>query len=261
MKNNFFSRVFVALVVVLLSFSMSSCSDSKLKVIVSSLDAQCPQSLGLAIELTHVSFEDNTVVYSYTLDEDYASIDNLAANPEAVKNNILTLFQNPNADMKQFVDMVIDGKADVRYVYKGKTSGKEFVTTLTSAELQEGLKNGAAMDGDKLSAAISSTNMQMPVDTGSGIVMNKVEDCGDVVFYFASVNELTTFNMISVNAASVKENIINSLKSLDGAADKLFFKLVVDAGKGLGYRYSTEGVDDTVDVVISNAELREIIGE
>ena len=259
MEKRFFSRVLVALVSVVL---MCSCSDNtKLKLAVSAADAQCPQSLSIAMELTHAAYENNTVVYYYTVDEDYVNIDNMTANPETSKNGVLAMFQNPDANTKTFLDMVIEAKADVRYIYKGKTSGKEFSTTLTAAELEENLKNGATTTSDKLSAALASTNSQMPIDTGTGIVITKVEDCGDVVFYLASVNDEATLKMISVNAASVKENIVNSLKTINGAADKVFFKLIIDAGKDLGYRYSAEGVDEPVDIVISKAELKEIFGE
>ncbi len=260
MKKNFFSRVFVTLVsVVLLTCSCSG--NTKLKLAVSAVDAQCPQSLSIAMELTHASYENNTVVYYYTVDEDYVNIDNMTANPEAQKNSVLAMFQNPDANTKTFLDMVIEAKADVRYIYKGKTSGKEFSTTLTAAELQENLKKGATTSSEKLSAALASTNSQMPLDTGSGIVLTQVEDCGDVVFYLASVNDEPTLKMISANAATVKENIVNSIKTLNGAVDKVFFKLIVEAGKGLGYRYSAEGVDEPVDIIISNAELQEILGE
>lgn len=259
MKKNFFSRVFVTLVSVVL---MCSCSDnSKLKLAVKAADAQCPNSLSESIEMTHVAYENNTVNYYYTVDENYVDIDNMAANPEAVKSNVLTVFQNPDANTKTFLDLVIGAKADIRFIYKGKTSGKEYTMSLTAAELEENLKNGAATSDDKLRAALSATNMQMPIDTGSGIVITQVEDCGDVVFYMASVNDEATLKMISVNAASVKENIVNSLKTINGAADKVFFKLIIDAGKDLGYRYSAEGVDEPVDIVISNAELKEIFGE
>jgi hypothetical protein len=64
---------------------------------------------------------------------------------------------------------VIGAKADIRFIYKGKTSGKEYTMTLTAAELEENLKNGAATSDDKLSAALSATNLQMPIDTGEGI--------------------------------------------------------------------------------------------
>ena len=259
MKRKSFIWVFMTLVSVVLS--MSSCSESKLNLTVRALDAQCPQKIGTTIELTHAVYENNTVVYYYTLDENYTNIDSLAAHPGVAKNNVLAMFQNPDADTKTFLDMVIEAKADVRFVYKGKTSGKEFTTTLTTAELEENQKNGTAISSDKLSATIASANKQMPTDTGEGIVITKIEDCGDVVFYLASVNDESTFNMISANAAGVKENIVNMLKMVDGAADKIFFKMIVDAGKSLGYRYSTEGVAETVDIVISNAELKEMFGE
>ncbi|MBP5346139.1 MAG: hypothetical protein J6Y99_07995 [Bacteroidales bacterium] len=264
MEKRFFSRVLVALVSVVLF--MSSCSENiKLKMAVEAADAQCPKSLGGGLELTHATYENlyknHAVTFYYTADENYVNIDNMAANPETTKNGVLAMFQNPDANTKTFLDLVIGAKADVRYVYKSKTSGKEFSTTLTAAELEENLKNGATTTSDKLSAAISATNMQMPIDTGTGIVITKVEDCGDVVFYLASVNDEATLKMISDNAASVKENIVNSLKTINGAAEKVFFKLIIDAGKDLGYRYSAEGVDEPVDIVISNAELKEIRGE
>ena len=90
MKKNFFNRVFVTLVSVVL---MCSCSDnSKLKLAVKAADAQCPNSLSESIEMTHVAYENNTVNYYYTVEENYVDIDNMAANPEAQAEALIDSF-------------------------------------------------------------------------------------------------------------------------------------------------------------------------
>jgi hypothetical protein len=97
----------------------------------------------------------------------------------------------------------------------------------------------------------------MPIDTGTGVIITKLEDEGETVTYMAMVNDKKQLDMIAENIDNVKNSQKTMFKMM-GMAEKIFFQMIIDAGKNLSYRYYAEGTDKTVEVVHTNAELAEI---
>ena len=230
------------------------CAENKLKAAVEEGNKSCPISLGLTGELTSFSYQDNTVQILYTLDEQFTDIDILAANPEDMKTTFTAGIRNEES--KEMLNLMIEANADLIIVFKGKTSGKEATFKLSSNELKKELDKPMASNDEKLKLAISQTNLQMPMDTGTGVVITKLVDKGDMVVYMAKVTDKEQFKLLSSNLENAKNSQKIMFKMM-GPAEKMFFKLIVDAGKNLGYIYYTDGIDETYEIVHTNSELRE----
>lgn len=244
-----------SLMVCVIASVFCSCAESKLKLVAEAANKSCPVSLGLVGEMTSITYDGNTMEYLLTMDESFTDIDKLGANPEKMKETLMTWANNEKT--REMFEMIIDAGASLSIVYRGKTSGKEARATLTSDELKQVLDSPVATAEEKLRLAIEQTNMQMPMDTGTGVVITELVDKGDVVVYMAKVADLEQLQALSGGVENVKNSQQMMFKMM-GPAEKMFFNMIVDAGKSLGYIYYADGTDETIEVVHTNAELREI---
>lgn len=228
-------------------------NNNGLKNSVEKANKQCPVSLGVTGEWTSITYTDGVVKMLYTMNEEMFDIDALS---EQSKRAIISGMINENS--KKMFRLLIKSDANLRIVYKGKDSGKEAVFDFTPAELKELLDNPEPTNEEKIQAAIDVANAQMPMDTGTGVVMTEMKDRGDDVVYMAKVENEAALKEFSDSIENVKENLRCYL-SMMGPSDKVFFKTIAEAGKSLGYIYYTDKSDETVDVIFSNEELKEIV--
>jgi hypothetical protein len=254
-KSMIFGTNMVLMCAILLFFC--NCAETKLKSSVEAANKDCPISLGMSGEMTSVTYEDNAVVFLFTFDEQFVNIDALDANQEGMKASVLAGMRNKNT--QNLFDMVIESDADIFFKFKGKTSGKEASFRITASELKEELEKPVPTTEEKLALTIEQTNQQMPMDTGTGVIITKVVDEDETVTYLAMVNDKKQLDMIAENIDNVKNSQKTMFKMM-GMAEKVFFQMIIEAGKNLSYRYYSEGTDKTVEVIHTNAELKEIFG-
>jgi hypothetical protein len=129
---------FMALAIVLCGFMtlLSSCSELKLKAAVEAANTQCPMSLGSTAELTTISYEDDAVIFAFTIDETLINIDMLADNPEAMKALVKTMIASQNGKTKVLLDMMVDADALLCIKFIGRDSHKETSIMLANYELK-----------------------------------------------------------------------------------------------------------------------------
>lgn len=169
-KKHIFKGILILFVCAITSV-FCSCVENKLKAAVEESNKSCPISLGISGELTSFSYKDNSVQILYTLDEQFADIDALAANPEGMKTTCTAWMRNEES--KEMLKLMIEANANLIYVFKGKTSGKEATFRLSTDDLKNVLDKPMATNDEKLKLAISQTNLQMPMDAGTGVVITE----------------------------------------------------------------------------------------
>lgn len=246
----------IALIICVIMSAFCSCAESKLKLKADAANKNCPLSLGMLGEVTSITYDDDTMQFLFTLDETFTNIDKLGADSESMKSILMAWVNNENS--RELIEMIIDANAGLSVVFKGKTSGKEARITLTSSELKEALDRPMITEEEKLKLAIEQTNMQMPMDTGTGIILTELVDKGDIVVYMAKVTDMNQIKLLSSNVENVKNSQQLMFKMM-GPAEKLFFKMIIDANKDLGYIYYADGTDETIEVVHTNAEMKELL--
>ena len=258
MKSKFYSRTVSVLLCVLMCV-FCGCSENKLKTAVEEANKKCPQSLGAVGEMSSVVYEDGMVVFNFTFDEDFIDIDAVSSNPDMMKTTVMTGMKNEGTN--KLFELMVESDASLNLVFKGKTSGKEAKLTFTASEMKEELDKPMPTPEEKLKAAIASTNEQMPIDSGNGIIMTELVDKGDLVVYMAKVASKEQFKQIANTVNEIKNTQRSMFKLMNDPSLKIFFQLIADAGKGLGYSYYVEGNDNHIDVTFPNAELKELLGK
>lgn len=254
MKIRPFKVSFVGLLCALV-LVLSSCAENKLKMAVKSGNKECPISLGMTGELTNLFYEDNTVKFLFTMDEQFIDIDKMNSDPETMKASAMASMRSEKS--RKLADMVIDAGADIRIVYKGKTTGKTAELVLTADELKKEMEKPEPSPEEMLGVMIAQTNKLMPLDTGSGVIITELLEKGDTIVYMSYVQDVEVLKLMARNKNDVKGNQRIMFKMTQGA-DKEFFRTLVKAGKDLAYIYYADGTDETIEVVHTNSELQEI---
>lgn len=257
MKKNLFKGTCAVLMFMMISM-LFGCVESQLKKCVDETSKKLPVKMGLFGDFTSLTYENNVVTFVMTVDEQFTNIKGLNSNMETVKPAMIAGMRKDNTD--KLLDLIIEEEADLCIVFKGKTSGDEAKFQLTYAELKEEMEKPVPTAEDRLALSIETTRKQMPLDTGSGVIMTDIVDRGDVVLYKATVANKNQFDLVKANTESVKKTQKIMLKML-GPVEKKFFMMIAEAGKGLGYSYTTEGSSETIDIIFSNEELKEIFGD
>lgn len=226
----------------------------KLRDGLKGVEAVCPVSLGILGEMTSITFEDGVLLFSYDINEEYFNIATLAEDRKAMKDNMKTMLSNPQGEVRNLMQLVIDADCKLKVTMHGKTTDAVASATFNPDELEE-ILNLEVSPHEKLVLSIQSTQAQLPleVDMGMNITELFLED-SDVVYVVkcdGSMYDLSTFRQ---NLDLIKSTITSNIRNM-GPVEREFIKLVVNDDANLVYRYVVGS--GHVDVKITNAELRE----
>lgn len=156
-------------------------------------------------------------------------------------------------------DLVMDAKASVRFVYKGKDSGDTFEVMLTADELNVAENSTSPDAEDKLNAEIEATNMQLPMMVDEATVLEKViAESNSVVYLYQLDESMINIDDVKGNADAAKENVRNSLVN-GGPIVLTFVKKVFDTGRDLRYRYTGSESGESMEIVFTLDEMQDIL--
>lgn len=240
--------------------ALVSCMKSALEQAIEATNKKCPIDMGI-MTIEKLEFQEGNVYFHYLIDETLVNVSELAKQPEILKASLLTIFSNPDEDMRSFLKLMVDEKSDLHAIFKAKTSEDKAEVVLSADELKTCLDDESTTPDDKLKSLIQTTNLQLPTDLQNGIVIRQCILEGKTVFYIYEVNEeFYDQEMIKkqVESGILKQNLTLALKSSDDMS-KRFFNAIVNANKGLGYRYVGTTSGNTVEVTFTNEELKEIL--
>lgn len=166
---------------------------------------------------------------------------------------------NPDNKLKIMHDLVMDAKASVRFVYKGKDSRDTFEVMLTADELNVAENSTSPDAEDKLNAEIEATNMQLPMMVDEATVLEKViAESNSVVYLYQLDESMINIDDVKGNADAAKENVRNSLVN-GGPIVLTFVKKVFDTGRDLRYRYTGSESGESMEIVFTLDEMQDIL--
>lgn len=243
---------------------LTGCSDKKsqLKLGIQIANKQCPIKVGAAGEVTSITFDDKDVIYAMSMDEDYANLEALEKNPESMKSAVSAMFRNPQGDIKKMLDLVVETNSGVKFIYKGKTSGKEVECYLTTEDLKELLNSKMSAkesNQKKLEELVNITNVSCPMTIDEATVMEKLEIEGDNVVYLYKVDEdMVDVDALESNKEEMKQGIKNSLNVADPSL-KSFLEACLNDKKNLVYRYTGNTSGNSMECVLEVSEIKELL--
>ena len=253
MKKNLLLVTLVAFIA-----SLVSCGESKIEKMVDSLNNECPISMGVIGEITDVEYENGNVVFNCSVNETLVNIDALNENPDLMKRNIKTVFNNPNGETKELIDMLIEENSGIVYRYTGKESGKVTSITLSSADITD-INNNSTEEYNPETALedqVETANAQCPIIIADGMTTTHIAIEGDYVVYNVDVDEsMYSIKTLDSNKAQVKKNMIQEFNGNSDPTIKLFINFCKEANKGVAYKYIGNSSGKICMIKISYSEL------
>ena len=240
--------------VLMLMFELSSCVDSKLRVEIEKINASCPVSMGNFVEMTSVSYDDDEIVLLFTIDEKVYQLEKFVMNSDEMKATLLTSMRYVQ---KEFLELMVNEDLDFCFALKGKTSGKEVYVKLSTNELEKELDKPLTTNEDLLKTSILSTNSQVPIDIGNGLILTEVIDNGENVVYMYKVASKAQLKSIERDIDNVK-NRQKRLFDQGDEVERFLLQLITESGKGIVYTYYWDASEETVNVMFTNDELLNI---
>lgn len=241
------------------------CSQkTKLEAGIEAANKQCPISLGMAGEVTAIRFDGKNVVYELSVDEAFLNLEALGKSPEAMKAGIGTMLSNPKGDVKKTLELVIETGSGIKYVYKGKQSGKEASCYLNTDELKQLLDanlSQAELDRRQLEEIVNLTNASLPMAVDQATQLDKLSiEEGQVVYDYTIDESKISMSVLKERQAQLREQIRSSWSAGD-VSMKMFLDACRKCGKGIGYRYVGNASGEMLYIVFDSAEVKAMFSE
>lgn len=247
----------------LMVLSISSCQQSKLKAVVAIANKQCPIEVEGIGKVTSIIYDKENVVYTLNMNEDIVDISVLKENPESMKETIKAMFLNPEADVKELLNLIAACNAGLQMKFVGQDSGEEAVCRLAPEDVKEVLNANSTPEQSKraqLETQLKMANLQFPMQASDEVLIEKVELEDESVVYICKVDEdVCSISQIEESAKEIKKEVVASLTEQDDTATQLFLQTCIDNDKNITYRYIGSESDDYCDIVITLPELKKMI--
>lgn len=256
LKNSGKVILFACLSIILLT----GCNQqSKLKLGIEAANKQCPMKMGSVGEVSSITYDGTDVVYVLNMNEDYVDLESLGKNPDALKAAAAAMFRNPEKNIKDMLELVIETGSGIKFTYKGQTSGKEVSCYLGTEDLRNLINQDmskAESDQKKLEELVNVTNVSCPMVVDEATTLDKLTIEPDRVVYHYTIDEKSV-DMVEMkgNKEEIKENIKSSLDVSEPAL-KMFLEACVKDNKGLGYLYTGDTSGENVEIIFSVAEIK-----
>lgn len=255
MKNRTLSLVF-SIVAALLLVACNS-NTRKLNRAVEEIDNLTPLGSG-NMTIDRCRLENNNVIFTYTVDEDYVNLDVLRKNTSMSKRNLYSILMNMQDN--QFLDLLVECDAGFGAEYIGSKSGKKITVLLEPDELADMYIN-SPMEPDyeaELTNKIESENLNANTYMSEGLMFKKCELTPSHILYTFVYNEdLYYFDQEVMN--EMKREVINNYSNSDDLIAKYELKLFTNAKRGIRYRYIGQQTGKVSETTISLSELRRLL--
>lgn len=235
---------------------------SKLKLGIELTNKQCPMSMGTVGEISSITFDGTDVIYDMLMNEEYLNLDALKKNPDAMKSAVTAMVRNPAGEVRTMLEMVVAAKSGIRFIYKGKSTGKEAECYLGTEDLEKLLNRDLTEeenDRKKLEELTNVTNVSCPIKIDEATTLDKLTIEADNVVYNYTIDEKKVdIAALKSNEKQAKQNIKGSLNVSD-ASLRIFLESCAKANKGLCYRYTGDSSGKSTEFTFSASEIKELL--
>ncbi len=257
MKKYFSLLTFSSLLLML----MTACQESNLKKMVDEANKDCPRVMGIMGEITSIELVDGSVVFNYTVNEDYVDIEALNnADADMLKSDALLILGHPTKDFHELLEALVQEHAGLTLKFIGEDTDQSFGIALNAEEVA----SVAAMDKENLNYEealrrhAEITNAQCPIETEPGMELTEVSVEGAYLVYTFTADEAVfSIAALNENKEEAKEEIINSMDRLDPVVDIVLI-LCEKADKGIEIRYVGNESEEESVITIERSELPEV---
>ena len=226
-----------------------------LKLLIQSLNDDCPIPLGAMGHMTKAEYDGTTVTFNYLLTGLFAA-ENLEQNQEQFHQYMLDSYRN-NSDesFRQLLNAIVKAKADLDVVFtlEGK---KEVTLHFTCDELADNMPSYVSDPETYLQSILQSTQLQLPFTYSEGMVCTRIElDNAYFTYYFDCDENLFDINEMQYSAEQNHDAMREMLTSSSDPSFVKMMEMLKSTQRGLRYFYTGTTSGKEAIVTIESNEL------
>ncbi|MDO4191047.1 MAG: hypothetical protein Q4D14_05115 [Bacteroidales bacterium] len=246
--------------------TVATPEEAELIQLLDSINRLMPMVINQNIDVTKAVYSNGNVTILYGVDEQALNFDAFKSNEAAFKNSLRQMLQSTPLLYKPLLESIAKVKGGFVVAYHSRSSTKKVSIKFTYEEIVELLDSYTTQSTDyeaQLKSQIEMSNLQLPRQIDEFTICKNIAIEGKSVVYYMTILESKEFDMTEIEKGKAQKNFASLIKSGVSASanDPIqfrFFKLVLEAGKGIIYRYVGDHTQKTVDVVITNKELKQL---
>ena len=227
----------------------------QLKLMIESLNTECPIPLGAMGHMTKAEYDGTTVTFNYLLTGLFTA-ENFEQNQEQFHQYMLDSYRN-NSDesFRQLLNAIVNAKADLNVVFTLEGE-KELTLHFTCDELAANLPSYVTDPETYLQSILQSTQIQLPFTYSEGMICTHIElDSAYFTYYFDCDEDLFDINEMQFSA---EQNHDAMREMLTTSSDPSFIKMIEmlkATQRGLRYFYTGTTSGKEAIVTIESEEL------
>lgn len=247
------------LLVTFTSCNKNAASKVLLQKQIEETQKKLPMSMGAMGTMSTITYDNDVVTFTYTLNERLSDINVLMEDSLLIKENFQCLVARNNA-MQQMVKVIATAEADLRLKYKGRTSGKVATVTITNAELSdtENFIFTPEKAAQKLvDNCVNIEKKKIPIDNlnGSHTTDEFWED--NTLVYVITFKKGISIQAFEQNKSNIHTQMGMALASQTAAQS--FIEAMISINRSICYRIKVEDSEEKVDITFSPSELKTVL--
>ncbi len=242
------------MVMTLMALGGCGLGKGKLEKMVKEANEECPQTMGMGMEITSVALDGEVVIFNCHTDA--PTYQNLCDN--LVEPEFKTLFQKDFASQidKTLLHELISQNVGVKFVFDADGGGKKEIN-INVEELSEAKKNPLSGD-DRLDVLVKITQKKLPVDGENGVKVTEISKHSRTLFVTSDLS----------NSSISKEQLKQNLAHLNAASmftkealesDPLMLE-AVNRGYDVEFVYKSSKFAGTEQLHFTNYSLKKVLG-
>lgn len=273
--KNLFRNIGLALLLVLgLTFSLTSCEDYReVKKEIAEINRQCPINEGGVI-ITSVTFDesDKIVVYNALVQEGSVSVSKLRGHEDMMKKGVVLGMLKEMKTAKMFADKGLG----IRYTYANSNSAAKVSVDLSNDDLQAIADGTYIIDGRKcadvdqnllmLENLVAMDNLQYPMEETNGVRPLRERLTSEALVIDCSFNEseFTIPQLLSVPGAEaeVKAEMRQDMLKYFSDNEKTVHTMLQYCkwcDRAITYNYIGSRTDKSLEVTITTSDLTNLL--
>lgn len=247
------------LCIIALLMVVNACSnESKLKVMASIANTQCPVAAdGATVESIDYNEDENAIQYHCVITIGEEGYQILKQKPLILKTTISSMLVHGDTDMQELVKEMIASNASLKFIYYNPDKSDNFAVVLSPEEMKQQLDSAIVTEDNAeaiIDESIATTNAGLPSEIEDKITaISMTKNDTSIVFNYKVEYE----EDIEFDAEDIKSGTISSLAEDDALS---LSQACVVTNRSIVYSYDFVILNKEYTVVITPDEIAQVVG-
>ena len=251
-------KTFLLVISLCLGICLTGCQNDyqkQLKLMVESLNNECPIPLGAMGHMTEATYNGTTVTFYYLLTGLFDAT-TFEQNQEQFHQYMLDNYRgNSDESFRQLLNAIVNANADLDVVFSAE-GAKDITLHFTCNELSDNMPSYIGDPETYLQSIIQSTRLQLPLTYSEGMVCTRIElDSAYFTYYFDCDETLFDINEMQYSAEQNHDAVKDMLTASSDPSFVKMMNMLKATQRGLRYLYTGITSGKEAIVTIESEEL------